>query len=283
MSSATKLYAVIGDPVEHSLSPVMQNVAFQSLDLNSIYLAFKVTSNNLENAIIGMKSLGILGFNVTVPHKVSVMKYLDEVDPQAVEVGAVNTVVNKEGILKGYNTDGAGALAALREAGVKIEGQKVVLLGAGGAAKALAYNVASLAESLIIFNRTESKAKNLATSLTERLGFKVEGKEITDIVLCSSLRDADILINATSVGMYPRINETPLQSQDFHSGMTVFDIVYNPLLTRLLREAKAAGAHSIGGVKMLVYQGALAFELWTGRKPPIKKMCDAVEKVLKRE
>ncbi|MCJ7634553.1 shikimate dehydrogenase, partial [Candidatus Bathyarchaeota archaeon] len=150
ISSATKLYAVIGDPIEHSLSPIMQNIAFQSLGLNCIYLAFKVTTNDLEAAIIGMKSLGILGFNVTIPHKISVMKYLDEIDPQAVDVGAVNTIINTGGILKGYNTDGVAALATLREAGVKLEGQKVVLLGAGGAARALAYCIAPLVESLTI-------------------------------------------------------------------------------------------------------------------------------------
>ncbi|MCJ7634280.1 shikimate dehydrogenase, partial [Candidatus Bathyarchaeota archaeon] len=134
-----------------------------------------------------------------------------------------------------------------------------------------------------IFNRTGSKAKNLATSLTEGLGCKVEGKAFTDLALRHSLTKTDILINATSVGMYPRENETPIQREAIHSGMTVFDIVYNPLLTRLLKEAKAAKAYNIGGIKMLVYQGALAFELWTGRKPPVNEMCEALEKGLKRE
>lgn len=281
-SSSTKLYAVIGDPIEHSLSPIMHNVAFQRLNLNSVYLAFKVRSQDLEAAIAGMRSLGILGFNVTVPHKVSVMKYLDKVDRQVVEIGAVNTVVNKDGVLMGYNTDGAGALAALREKGVEAKGRKVVLLGAGGAARALAFAIAPLAESFVILNRTESKAKDLASAL-KRFNTAVEGKKLSETTLRSELADADILINSMSVGMYPRVDETPVKKKHLRQGMTVFDIVYNPLMTCLLKEAEAVGAHVVGGVKMLVYQGALAFELWTGRKPPVDEMCEAVESVLREK
>lgn len=282
ISAATKLYAVIGDPIEHSLSPTMHNVAFRRLNLDSVYLAFRVRPKSLQKAITGMKSLGILGFNVTVPHKVSVMRYLDKIDDEAVKIGAVNTVVNKDGTLIGYNTDGLGALTALQEEGLEVKGQKVVLLGAGGAAKALASSIAPLAESLIILNRTESKAKDLASSLAERLFSKVEGKRLTENALSSVLIDADVLINATSVGMYPNISETLVKRGKLHSGMTVFDIIYNPLKTRLLREADAVGARTVGGVKMLVGQGALAFELWTGETPPIEEMCRAVERSLRR-
>ena len=283
ITSTTRLYAVIGDPIEHSLSPVMQNIAFQRLGLNSVYLAFRVKPHNLGNSITGLKSLGISGFNVTVPHKVSIMKYLDTIDGLAVDLGAVNTVVNKDGVLSGYNTDGAGALTALQEGGVELEGQKVVLLGAGGAAKALAFSIAPLAESLVILNRTELKARDLASSLTKRFSVSVEGEELTGDALQRYLADANILINATSVGMYPKVSETLVRSQHMHKGITVFDIVYNPLMTRLLREAKIAGARIIGGVKMLVYQGALAFELWTSLKPPVNEMCAAVETALKKK
>ena len=282
ISAATKLYAIIGDPVEHSLSPSMHNVAFRRLNLDSVYLAFRVRPISLQKAIAGMKSLGILGFNVTVPHKVSVMKYLDQIDNDAIKIGAVNTVVNKDGTLIGYNTDGAGALIALQEEGVELKGQKVVLLGAGGAAKALASSIAPLAESLTILNRTESKAKELATSLAERVFSKVEGKRLTETTLSNVLVDTDVLINATSVGMYPKVSETLVKGEKLHSGMTVFDIVYNPLKTRLLMEADSVGARTIGGVKMLVGQGVLAFELWTGETPPIEEMCRAVEISLRR-
>ena len=159
----------------------------------------------------------------------------------------------------------------------------MVLLGAGGAAKALAYSIAPSAESFVILNRSESKAKNLASSVNERLDSKIVWKKLTETTIRYALADADILINATSVGMYPKTNETLVKSENIHQGITVFDIVYNPLTTRLLREAEAVGAHVIRGIKMLVYQGALAFELWTGKKPPVDEMYEAVEQALKRE
>ncbi len=283
ITNDTKLYVVIGDPIEHSLSPLMHNVAFQHLGLNSIYLAFRVSALDLSSAVAGMKSLGFIGFNVTIPHKVSVMKYLDKIDSLAADIGAVNTVVNKDGMLTGYNTDGTGALAALREAGVKLEGQKIVLLGAGGAAKALAFSIIPSTSNLIILNRTPSKAEDLASSINKKFCSNVKSGKLTEEVLRNALVDADILINATSVGMYPKIGETIANCEYIHEGMTVFDIVYNPLMTRFLKEAENAGAHIIGGAKMLVYQGALAFELWTGMKPPVDKMCKALEKQLRRK
>lgn len=279
--SSTKLYALIGDPIEHSLSPTMQNIAFQRLGLNSVYLAFRVKSEYLEFAVKGMKSLGVLGFNVTVPHKAAVMGCLDKIDASALKIRAVNTVVNKDGELVGYNTDGEGALATLKEEGLELEGKKVVLLGAGGAAKAIAFSIAPVAGKLTILNRTESKAVELASSITGYGHSSVEGVELTVVSLRNELADANVLINATSVGMYPKSNESPVEQSFLHAGLTVFDIVYNPFTTRLLKDSKAVGAHTISGVKMLVYQGALAFELWTGKKPPISEMCEAVEKVLR--
>ncbi len=279
VSSSTKLYAVIGYPIEHSLSPIMQNAAFQHLNLNSVYLAFRVRPQDLKAAVAGIRSLGILGFNVTIPHKVSVMKCLDEVDRQAAEIGAVNTVVNKGGALIGYNTDGAGALSALSKEGVELKGRKVVLLGAGGAARALAFAVAPLAGSLVILNRTEPKARDLAADLKKFSA--VRGDKLSEATLRSELADADILVNSTSVGMYPNVDATPVEKKFLRREMAVFDIVYNPLETRLLRDAGAVGARVVGGVKMLVHQGALAFELWTGEKPPVEEMCAAVENALK--
>lgn len=283
LSSDTKLYAVIGEPIEHSLSPIMQNAAFQRLSLNSVYLAFRVKPQDLGSAVAGMKSLGVSGFNVTIPHKVSVIKYLNKVEGLAVDIGAVNTVADENGTLTGYNTDGAGALAALREEGVKLEGVKVVVLGAGGAAKALVFSIAPLAANLVILNRTGSKAEALVASLAEKFRSNIEGGSLTEDALRGALADADVLINATSIGMYPKVDETPVKSKFLRHGMIVFDIVYNPLRTRLLKEAEAAGARVIGGVRMLVYQGASAFELWTGRKPPIDAMCEAVERELRRK
>ncbi len=280
IASTTKLCALIGDPVEHSLSPIMHNTAFRHLGLNYVYLCLRVKAANLRTAVEGIKSLGLVGVNITIPHKVSVMKYLDEVDPTAEDIGAINTVVNREGVLTGYNTDGWGGLNALEEAGVVFRGKKVVLLGAGGAARALSFCIAPPADSLVILNRTEEKAVDLASSLRRRFGTKIRGGVLHREVLSKELDGADLLINSTSVGMYPRGEECLVDASLLNSKMTIFDIVYNPRETRLLREAKRVGATTVGGLDMLVHQGALSFQLWTGVTPPIDVMFRAVEKAL---
>jgi shikimate dehydrogenase len=226
-----------------------------------------------------VKSLGILGFNVTIPHKVTVMTYLDEIDPIAKDIGAVNTVVNRGERLVGYNTDGLGGLRALSEAGVTLTGKKVVLLGAGGAARALSFSIAPLAGLLVILNRTETKAVALASNLRRRFDKKIRGGPLTRSALLTEMADTDVLINSTSVGMHPKSEECVVDEDLLHSRMTVFDAVYNPnpLETRLLREAKSVGAKTVDGLSMLVHQGALAFKIWTGVTPPIDVMTRAVE------
>lgn len=280
ITGATKLCSLIGDPVEHSLSPIMHNAAFQHLGLNYVYICLRVQSAKLRTAVEGIKSLGIQGLNVTIPHKITVMKYLDEIDPLAKDIGAVNTVANRDGGLVGSNTDGLGGLKALEEEGVTIKGKKVVLLGAGGAARALSFCIAPLADILVILNRTEEKAVELASSLRRRFSKKILGGNLNRDILVKELEGADILINSTSVGMYPRSGECLVDNSLLNPKMTVFDIVYNPLETRLLREAKRVGAKTVGGVDMLVHQGALAFQIWTGVTPPIDVMFRAVEKAL---
>jgi len=265
ISSKTRLYALIGNPVDHSLSPLMQNAAFQALGLRCIYLSFCVELKELFEAVNGIKSLGILGFNVTVPHKISILKYLDEVDSHAIDIGAVNTVINREGILVGYNTDGAAALEVLKEEVGNLEEKKIVLLGAGGAARAISFYLAPRVKNLVILNRTESKAFDLARALCQR--FKtptIKGEKLTKKTIVNELDDVDILLNTTSVGMYPYVDETLVEKSMIHSEMIVMDIVYNPLKTRLLKEAVDAEATIINGLKMLVYQGALSFEIWRG-------------------
>lgn len=277
INSETELYAIIGDPVEHSVSPIMQNVAFRHLDLNCVYLAFQVKPSNLKGAIEGLKTLGIRGFNVTIPHKVSVMKYLDEVDSKAVEIGAVNTVLNRNGKLIGYNTDGAGALEALRAEGAVLDGGKVILLGAGGAAKALAFALSPLTHCLVILNRTESRAVLLASEIATMFDIEVTGRVLTREILIEELENTDIVINATPVGMHPKTDVTLLRRNLIRSDMTIFDLIYNPPETLLIREAKAAGAKWINGIKMLVYQGALSFQIWTGASPSSEEMLRVVE------
>lgn len=255
----------------------MHNAAFQSLGLKYIYLCLRVRSAELKRAVDGVKSLGILGFNVTIPHKVSVMTYLDEIDPIAKDIGAVNTIVNRDERLVGYNTDGLGGLRALSEAGVTLTGKKVVLLGAGGAALALSFSIAPLAGLLVILNRTETKAVALASNLRRRFVKKIRGGPLTRDALFTEMADADVLINSTSVGMHPKSEDCVVDEDLLHSRMAVFDAVYHPLETRLLREAKSVGAKTVNGLSMLVHQGALAFKIWTGVTPPIDVMTRAVE------
>ena len=206
INGKTRVCAIIGDPVEHSLSPVMHNAAFKELGLNIVYVAFNVTKNGLADAISGARSLGLLGLNVTMPHKNAVISYLDETDSAAKAIGAVNTILNERGKLFGYNTDGKGAMVALQENGVDPEEKKLVLLGAGGAAKAIAFQAAQETEELVIVNRTAEKAKQLAELLRKQFGAKVKGTTLSDEVLKKELETADILVNATSVGMHPDVN-----------------------------------------------------------------------------
>jgi shikimate dehydrogenase len=271
ISGKTRVCAIIGDPVQHSLSPVIHNAAFNELGLNLVYVAFNVGMTELKDAILGAKTLGIHGLNITMPHKHSVMNYLDKINMTAKNIGAVNTILNKNGILIGYNTDGAGAMLALKENGICTEEKKLVLLGAGGAAKAIAYQAAQEVEELVILNRTVEKAKQLAKIL-QSFNAKVIGKMLSNNVLYKELTTANILVNATSVGMYPDNNNSPVPSDLLTSDLCVMDIIYNPLNTKLLNDAKYAGAKTITGVDMLIYQGAVAFEIWTKCTAPVEVM-----------
>jgi len=271
ISGKTRVCAIIGDPVEHSLSPIIHNAAFKELDLNLVYVAFTVSVTELKDAVLGVKSLGIHGLNVTMPHKHSVMNYLDKINVKAKSIGAVNTILNNKGILIGYNTDGEGAMIALKENGICPEEKKLVLLGAGGAAKAIAYQAAQEVKELVILNRTVEKAKQLAIML-QNFKAKVIGRPLSNNILCKELKTTDILVNTTSVGMYPDNNNSPVPSDLLSSDLCVMDIIYNPLRTRLLNDAKSAGAKTVSGVDMLIYQGAVAFEIWTKCDAPVEVM-----------
>jgi shikimate dehydrogenase len=272
ISGKTRVCGVIGDPIEHTLSPVMHNAAFSHLKLDFVFLAFRVKAAELENAMRGVRGLGIHGLNVTMPHKNAVAKYLDEVDPTAKFLGSVNTILNDDGRLLGFDTDGVGALKALRENSVNPDGKKLLLLGAGGAAKAIAYALAKEVGKLCILNRASEKAKELAEVLSRTFGKKVMGDALSSSAVQRNLQDSDILINATSVGMHPNISQSLVAPQWLKPDLCVMDIVYNPIETKLAKDAKAAGAHVISGVEMLLYQGAASFEIWTGISAPIKVM-----------
>jgi shikimate dehydrogenase len=272
INGKTRVCAIIGDPVEHSLSPVMHNTAFQKLGLNLVYVAFKVKKDGLKDAISGARSLGLQGLNVTMPHKNAVIKYLNETDSTAEAIGAVNTILNNQGKLVGYNTDGKGAMIALQENGVSAEETKMLLLGAGGAAKAIAFQAAQEVEELVIVNRTSEKAEQLAKMLGNKFGNKTRGRKLSAEVLKEELETTDILVNATSVGMHPSVNHSPVPSDLLHSDLCVMDIIYNPLETKLAKDAKAVGAEVVSGLEMLLYQGAVAFEIWTNCPAPVDVM-----------
>jgi len=282
ISGKTRLCGIIGDPIEHTMSPVMHNAAFKNKGVDCAYLAFRVKKEELGKAIEGMRALNMRGLNITIPHKVAVIPFLDELDHLADKIGAVNTIVNNGGVLRGYNTDATGFLQALRERGIEPKGKSVVILGAGGASRAISFILAEKGSSLVILNRTWDKAKICTDRISQIFTREVEALELNKENLSRVLGKADILVNATSVGMRPDINETPVTSNLLKPGLVVFDIVYNPIKTRLQREAEAAGATVISGLDMLVWQGASAFEKWTGLKAPVELMKQEAIKLLEK-
>jgi len=284
VSGKTRLCGIIGDPIEHTVSPVMHNAAFKQMGLDYLYVPFRVKQGELAKAIEGVRALNMRGLNVTIPHKVAVIQFLDELDHLAEKIGAVNTIVNNDGVLTGYNTDGAGFLQALLESNIEPKGKNVVILGAGGAARALSFFLADRGAHLVILNRSLELdwAKELASRISQIFTTEVGALELNRGNLVGVIGKADILVNATSVGMTPDIDQTPVASDLLKPGLIVFDIVYNPIKTRLLRETEAAGARAISGVDMLVWQGALAFEKWTGVKAPVELMRKETIKVLEK-
>ncbi len=272
ISGATKVCGIIGDPVEHTLSPAMHNAAFNHLKLDFIYVAFRVKKEELENAVRGVRSLGIHGLNVTMPHKNAVIDYMDKIDPTTKFINAVNTVLNANGKLIGFNTDGVGAMKALRGNGIDPNNKKLLMLGAGGAANAIAFQAAKDVKELVILNRTPEKAEKLANVLKRKFHKQITGNSLSSNRLRKELKNADILINATSVGMHPNLNQSPVRPEWLRHDICVMDIVYSPLETKLAKDAKAKGARVISGVEMLIYQGAASFEIWTNNVAPVSVM-----------
>ena len=275
IKGSTNIVGLIGHPVEHSFSPPMHNAAFDALGMDYAYVAFDVNPAELQKAIEGARSLNIKGFNVTIPHKIDVMKYLDEIDDVARLIGAVNTIDFKN--LKGYNTDGIGAVRAIEEV-TSIKNKNVVIAGAGGASRAISFYIAKYgADSLTILNRNVDKAQSLAGDVSNSgLIGDVKSDSINEIN--AYLADADILVDTTPLGMHPHINDQPIATaENMHDELVVFDAVYNPNETVLLKQAIEAGAKPVYGIKMLLYQGAESFKIWTGADAPV----DIMEKALK--
>jgi len=277
--------ALVGWPVEHSLSPAMHNAAFKALGIDWRYELFPAPPGQLGAAVADLRAGDHQGANVTVPHKGAIMAYLDEIDDAARAIGAVNTIVVRGTRLVGYNTDGSGFLRALREAGLEPSVRHALVLGAGGAARAVVYALAQAGCAVTVYNRTETKAAEVSRHL-QGLGLCGRVSYVPGEAALRALDQAqfDLLVNATPAGMWPNCDDSPWpDGLVLPSHWSVFDLVYNPLETRLLREARQAGAQAIDGLGMLVWQGALAFELWTGQVPPVGLMRTAAVEALRIE
>jgi shikimate dehydrogenase len=277
INAHTQLCGLLGNPVEHSLSPAIHNAAFEKMGLNFVYLAFKV--EDLPGAVKGLRALGNLrGFSVTIPHKVAIMPLLDEVEPTAKNIGAVNTIVIESGRLIGSNTDASGALRALTEAGAGIRGEKVAMLGSGGAARAIAFALAAGAgiAKLTLLGIDEKERTALAKDLKAKTSLQLADGTITDDALRRAIEESKVLLHCTPLGMHPNVRESCVPASLLKPHLTVMDIVYNPLETKLLADARAAGCKTIRGIEMFLNQAVGQFELWTKQKAP----ADVMRKVL---
>jgi shikimate dehydrogenase len=266
-SQIAKIYGVLGNPIQHSLSPVMHNAAFEAAGVNALYVAFE--SSDLKGSIDGMRALGIRGMSVTIPFKTSVIPYLDELDPLAERIGAVNTLVNQNGRLKGYNTDGLGAMKALQER-IDLVGKRCVLVGAGGAARGIGFMARENGMELVVANRSMDRGLALAGFLDCPF---IPLEKIHEIRV-------DVMIQTTPVGMFPHEDASPVPDDVFHKEMVVMDAIYNPLETHFLKTARSHGCATIGGLEMFIHQGAEQFRLWTGLNPPMDVMRAVVKSAL---
>jgi len=269
VSGKTKVIALIGNPIQHSISPQLHNIINQKLGVDLIYVPFKVNKSELANAVKGLKALNVLGFNITVPYKKEVMKYIDDNIRETFLLGAINTVKNIEGRFYGYNTDGEGFLRSFKEEqGHGFKGKNVLIMGAGGVARPIAVKIAlEGAKKISIVNRTVTKAVEIAEVINDNIKNIATAYSFLDETFEKVFRESEIVINTTSVGMYPDVFESPLINVDyFGEGQIVYDVIYNPSKTKFLSDAENKGCKIINGFGMLFYQAIFAYEIWTGIK-----------------
>jgi shikimate dehydrogenase len=281
---STQIVGVIGWPIAHSVSPPMQNAALRHLGLDWCYVPLPVRPDHLPAAISGLRALGLRGINATVPHKLALLDLVDELTPAARAIGAVNTVVVGSEALLGHNTDAAGFIRDLREQGFDSQGCRALVLGAGGAARAVVYALASVGADVVVVNRTTDKAELLAHDMAQRTGGHVRAVALTTAALAEEGACAQLVVNTTPLGMWPHVADSPWpEGLAFPSNALCYDLIYNPRQTRLWQQAQQSGARAVDGLGMLVHQGAEALELWTGREAPIAVMRAACEAVLGTE
>lgn len=277
----TKLAVLLGNPLGHSFSPAMHNAVFEKLGMDCCYFPVEVTAENLKTVFSGLTRMNILGLNVTIPHKVRILDLLDDIDPLAAAIGAVNTICIENGRSKGYNTDGEGFILSIEKGlNLSVARKKFFILGCGGAARAVAMTLAAKgAGQVFLCNRTLSKAEALSADINrvfERRSSVISREFQT---MAEALSACDVLINTTSVGMHPHVDCMPLDELLLFKGLAVADIVYNPLMTRLLQAAQNRGCPIVNGLGMLVYQGAASFKLWTGVYPPVREMFEVLHHI----
>lgn len=279
IDSNTQLFGVIGNPIRHTKSPIMMNRAFRETGINGVYTAFHVTSERVADFAAGVRAMGIRGVNVTIPHKLDIMSVLDEIDLGAKAIGAVNTIVNEDGRLIGYNTDGIGYVRSLKEeAEPELAGKRIVVIGAGGASRGIVYALSNEKPAHItIANRSVERAKELADAFQDQADIEAIANEN----LQAACMQADIVINTTSVGMFPNTDETPIDVGWLKSGAVASDLIYNPIKTKFLQQAEQHGCRIHGGLGMFIYQGAYAFEYWTGKPAPVAAMRETVLSALR--
>lgn len=278
VKSKTQIYGLFGYPVKHSLSPAMHNAAFKSLGINAIYMAFEIKPKELKSAIFSAQYMGVRGLNVTIPHKEKVLQHLDTIDKEAALIKAVNTITFEGGKIKGFNTDGRGFISSLKEGfGISPKGKKFFIIGAGGASRAISFSLALRGASrIVLMDRIKEKAIKLAKSLEknttcEAIALKRDNRAAKEMIL-----NADVLINATQCGMKPS-DPRLVDPAILRKGLFVCDVIYNPRATKLLNDARKKGARVTNGSGMLLHQGAISFNIWTGRKAPISVMKKALK------
>jgi len=282
ITSSTKLCAVIGNPIGHTLSPAIHNAAFKEMNLDFVYLAFQV--EDVKSALAGMRALNnFRGMSVTIPHKIEAMKYVDEIAEVDRSIGSINTIINKDGKLIALGTDGPGALKALVDAGVALDGKSVLMLGSGGAARAIAFTLARNAKlsRLTILDINEAFLQGLSADLRAGTDACIESEALTDGSLAQAMAHADVIINCTPIGMHPREGVSLVPVELFRSGQVVFDVVYTPLETKLLADARSRGLLTVSGVEMFINQAVLQFEQFTGVDAPVDVMRKVVMEKLK--
>lgn len=282
VDSKTKYIGLLGYPLGHSVSPDMQNAAFESKNINNLYIPVEVKKEDLEHVVKAMPKMNFAGFNVTIPYKIEVMNYLDEIDDLARSIGAVNTVAIRDGKLKGYNTDGIGFLRSLEgELSLSVDGKNIFILGSGGAARAISMTLAmNKANRLYICNRTFERAEGLVKDINNKYGNVAIAMPMVEQRMKEAMNDAEIFINTTSLGTYPNIDEMPIDKEILMGHLAVCDLIYNPKKTKLLQEAEKLGCKTMSGLGMLIYQGAEAFEIWTGIEAPVETMFEAATAAL---